>query len=170
VKLLTACPGVWAVQVFVGMLVGANVWGWLADLKGRRVGFLYPGLFSCVAGVASAAAPNFTWLLLCRALVGLGLGGVPVAFNLFLEFLPLAGRGQYLVLFETFWAVGAVVEAGLAWAVFEPLGWCVNPSPLLYKLESIRAGHLSPLSARLQSSPVANFTRPYFRRAAAAKR
>lgn len=60
-----------------------------------------------------------------RALVGLGLGGVPVAFNLFLEFLPSVGRGRYLVLFETFWAVGAVVEAGLAWAVFEPLGWYV---------------------------------------------
>jgi hypothetical protein len=51
------------VQVFIGMLIGANVWGWLADLKGRRAGFLYPALFSCFAGVASAAAPNFASLL-----------------------------------------------------------------------------------------------------------
>mmetsp|Transcript_29632 Transcript_29632/g.55854 ORF Transcript_29632/g.55854 Transcript_29632/m.55854 type:complete len:587 (-) Transcript_29632:289-2049(-) len=109
--------------VFLGMLIGANLWGWLADVKGRRMGFLVPGLVSCAAGIASALAPNFETLLLCRAVVGLGLGGVPVAFNLFLEFIPSDGRGHYLVLFESFWSLGAVLEAGLAWATMQPLGW-----------------------------------------------
>lgn len=37
------------------------------------------------------------WLLAARFLVGIGLGGVPVAFALFAEFCPLKGRGGWLI-------------------------------------------------------------------------
>ncbi|KAK3244262.1 hypothetical protein CYMTET_46119 [Cymbomonas tetramitiformis] len=108
--------------VFVGMMFGSYTWGMIADIKGRRLGFLSTALTTCIAGVLSALAPTYTVLLLCRMLVGFGLGGVPVAFNLFMEFVPTNGRGHWLVLIESFWSIGAVAEAGLAWAVLEPLG------------------------------------------------
>ena len=40
---------------------------------------------------------SLQWLLLARCLVGIGLGGVPVAFALFAEFLPIKGRGGWLI-------------------------------------------------------------------------
>lgn len=62
-------------------------------------------------------------MLIFRGLVGFGLGGVPVSFNLFLEFIPAAHRGQYSIILEAFWAIGALLEAGLAWTVMPTLGW-----------------------------------------------
>jgi len=55
--------------------------------------------------------------------VGLGLGGVHVAFSLFIEFVPTNDRGRYAVLMQGFWTIGAILEAGLAWAILPTLGW-----------------------------------------------
>ena len=100
---------------FVGMLVGAFVFGRLADRIGRR-----PVLMAAVAvdacfGVASAFAPDFTWLLVLRFLTGIGVGGtLPVDYAMMAEFLPSDRRGRWLVLLESFWAVGTFLLAVLA--------------------------------------------------------
>jgi MFS family permease len=63
----------------------------------------------------SAFSPTFGFLLFARCLVGFGLGGVPVAYSMFMEFLPSSRRGVWLTVIEVFWTLGSVVEAGLAW-------------------------------------------------------
>ena len=45
-----------------------------------------------------------------RGLVGLGLGGAPVAFALYLEFAPSQYRGALLVALQAFWTIGSMVE------------------------------------------------------------
>jgi len=109
---------------FVGMLVGAWFWGTTADRIGRRKGFqITIGVFA-VFGLLSAFAPSFYWLLVLRALTGFGLGGaVPLDFSLFAEFLPRRNRGRWLVILESFWGVGMVAAAGLAWIIVPSLGW-----------------------------------------------
>ena len=68
--------------------------------------------------------PLLILLPLCVHLqVGIGLGGVPVAFTLFMEFIPSANRGRWLVVIESFWTIGTFFEAGIAWAVLPTLGW-----------------------------------------------
>ena len=52
-----------------------------------------------------------------------GLGGVPVAFSLFMEFIPTKQRGFWLVVIEFFWTIGSITEGGLAWLVMPSLGW-----------------------------------------------
>ncbi|KAG1240090.1 hypothetical protein G6F68_018002 [Rhizopus microsporus] len=67
------------------------------------------------AGVASAFAPEFTWLLFLRFLTGIGVGGtLPVDYTMMAEFLPSDRRGRWLVLLESFWAVGTIFLALLA--------------------------------------------------------
>jgi putative MFS transporter len=66
-------------------------------------------------GVASSFAPDFTWLLLLRFLTGIGVGGtLPVDYTMMAEFLPSDRRGRWLVLLESFWAVGTILLAVLA--------------------------------------------------------
>ncbi|KAK9821616.1 hypothetical protein WJX81_008270 [Elliptochloris bilobata] len=109
--------------VFLGTMAGATLWGRLADACGRRVGFFGTAVFTFAFGLASAGSPNYPFLLAFRGLVGLGLGGAPVAFALYLEFAPSRHRGALLVALQAFWTIGSMVEAALAWGVLTRLGW-----------------------------------------------
>ena len=111
-------------STFLGMLVGAWFWGTISDRIGRRTGFQITILIFAVFGLASAFAPNAIWLAVLRAMCGFGLGGaLPLDFSLFAEFLPRRNRGRWLVILESFWGVGTLVAAGLAWILVPTLGW-----------------------------------------------
>ncbi|CAA7016291.1 unnamed protein product [Microthlaspi erraticum] len=109
--------------VFAGMLVGAYSWGIVADKYGRRKGFIITAVVTFVAGFLSAFAPNYTWLIILRCFVGLGLGGGPVLASWYLEFIPAPSRGTWMVVFSSFWTVGTIFEASLAWLIMPSLGW-----------------------------------------------
>ena len=100
---------------FVGMLIGAFGFGRLADRIGRRPVLMTAVLVDACFGVASAFAPDLTWLLALRFLTGIGVGGtLPVDYTMMAEFLPSDRRGRWLVLLESFWAVGTILLAVLA--------------------------------------------------------
>jgi len=109
--------------VFIGMFIGSYVCGTLSDKLGRRKVFLASSMWVATFGVLSALAPNYGLLLLGQLLVGMGIGGVPVAFSLFTEFLPAESRGQQLVAIQCFWTVGTIGVSALAWIVMPTLGW-----------------------------------------------
>lgn len=109
--------------VFAGMLVGAYSAGVVSDKYGRRRGFLITAMITSGAGFLSAISPNYTVLIILRGLVGAGLGGGPVLASWFLEFIPAAYRGRWMVVFSGFWTLGTVLEALLAWVVMPRLGW-----------------------------------------------
>jgi hypothetical protein len=44
--------------------------------------------------------------------MGVGLGGAPVAFALFLELVPSSMRGVLMVALQSFWTVGSMLEVG----------------------------------------------------------
>jgi putative MFS transporter len=102
---------------FTGMLAGAFVFGRLADRIGRRPVLMMAVLIDAACGVASAFAPEFRWLLVLRLLTGIGVGGtLPVDYTMMAEFLPADRRGRWLVLLESFWALGTILLALLALA------------------------------------------------------
>lgn len=110
--------------IFLGMLAGAWLWGRLSDVLGRKTGFIATVAVDSVFGLLSAFSPSFIWLLVLRMLTGFGVGGtLPVDYSIFSEYLPQQKRGRYLVLLESFWALGAVITAGLAWLIVPNLGW-----------------------------------------------
>ncbi|MFQ5950632.1 MAG: MFS transporter [Candidatus Geothermarchaeales archaeon] len=112
-----------ASSIFVGMLVGAWFWGSVSDYVGRRLGFQYTVLIDSVFGLLSALSPNFLVLALLRGLTGFGVGGtLPVDYSIFAEYLPTKKRGRYLVYLESFWALGTVVAAGIAFLVTSAVG------------------------------------------------
>ncbi|WP_421361385.1 MFS transporter [Agrobacterium rosae] len=100
---------------FLGMLIGAFVFGRLADRIGRRPVLFIAIILDAIFGVASAFAPDLQWLLVARFLTGLGVGGtLPVDYAMMAEFLPSDRRGRWLVLLKGCWAIGTVALALLA--------------------------------------------------------
>jgi putative MFS transporter len=123
-KLSTTEQGLLGTAIFLGMLAGAWVWGRLSDLFGRKISFISTVAISAIFGLLSAFAPSFGWLMVLRVLTGFGVGGMlPVDYAIFAEYLPSQKRGRYLVLLESFWALGTLLAAGLSWLVIPSLGW-----------------------------------------------
>ncbi|MBS1183272.1 MAG: transporter [Proteobacteria bacterium] len=101
---------------FFGMMLGAALFGRLADRIGRRRVLLVTVACDGIFGLASVFAPSFGWLLTARFLTGAAVGGtLPVDYAMMAEFLPSDRRGRWLVMLEAFWAVGTVVVALTAW-------------------------------------------------------
>jgi putative MFS transporter len=113
--------------LFLGMLVGAWFWGMASDYVGRKFSFMATIGIDAVFALLSALAPSYTVLLIFRFITGLGVGGMlPVDYSIFSEYLPTRNRGRYLVYLESFWALGTLVAAGLAWLIIPnvpQLGW-----------------------------------------------
>jgi len=124
--LTTAQAGFIGTAIFLGMLAGAWFWGTISDYIGRRIGFQLTVLIDSVFGFLSALSPSYLWLVLLRGITGFGVGGtLPVDYSIFAEYLPTKERGKYLVYLESFWALGTIVAAGLAWFVVPRWGWRV---------------------------------------------
>ena len=102
---------------FLGMMVGAALFGRLADRFGRRRVLIFTVAVDALFGFASVFAPSFEVLLALRFVTGAAVGGtLPVDYAMMAEFLPPRNRGRWLVMLEGFWAIGTVVVALVAWA------------------------------------------------------
>ena len=102
--------------VFIGMLFGGLLCGILSDAIGRKPCLLYSLTLNLIAGVASAFTPNITWLIVCRVVAGIGIGGsVPSVFTLGAELFPPHIRGKLLSVIASFWMVGAIFTGLMGW-------------------------------------------------------
>jgi MFS family permease len=101
--------------LFAGSLVGTLVLGPLADSVGRRPIFLVSAAVISVAGFCTASAPNLVTLMACIFIVGFGVGGLTVPFDILAELLPAEGRGHHLLLIEYFWTAGCLYVVVVAY-------------------------------------------------------
>ena len=84
---------------FLGMLIGASLFGRLADRFGRRRVLLVTVICDAIFGLLSVFAPNLAVLFLFRFLTGIAVGGtLPVDYAMMAEFLPARNRGRWLVM------------------------------------------------------------------------
>lgn len=105
---------------FAGMFLGAWFWGMLGDRLGRRRIFMWTVLQTALFGTLAAFSPNIWVLIGLRFLTGTAMGGtLPVDYAIMAEYLPTKDRGRFLVYLESFWALGTIAAALLAW-VFIP--------------------------------------------------
>jgi MFS family permease len=104
-----------------GAVVGALVFGRLADRLGRKRLFLVTLAVYAVATLSTAFAPGFVFFALCRFATGLGIGGEYAAINSAIdELIPARVRGRVnLAINGSFW-IGAALGAGLSLWLLQP--------------------------------------------------
>lgn len=99
--------------VFAGEFAAAVTSGPISDMCGRKSLTLATGVILTVAGMASAAAPNFWAFLVARFFVGCAVGLYPVNFDLYAELLG-PWRAVCLSVTTACFPLGAVFCAGMA--------------------------------------------------------
>nr|KAF6316633.1 synaptic vesicle glycoprotein 2A [Pipistrellus kuhlii] len=116
--------GMLGLIVYLGMMVGAFLWGGLADRLGRRQCLLISLSVNSVFAFFSSFVQGYGTFLFCRLLSGVGIGGsIPIVFSYFSEFLAQEKRGEHLSWLCMFWMIGGVYAAAMAWAIIPHYGW-----------------------------------------------
>lgn len=94
----------------IAAALGSLVFGYLADLLGRKIIYGYELLILAVGAILSALSPNILVLLIFRFLLGLGVGGdYPVSATLMSEYANRRDRGKLITLVFSTQAVGLIV-------------------------------------------------------------
>ena len=90
--------------------VGAIVFGRIADILGRKKIYGYEVLILAFGAIASAFSPNYTFLLVSRIILGIGIGGdYPVSATIMSEYSSKATRGKMVGLVFSMQGAGLVV-------------------------------------------------------------
>jgi MFS transporter, PHS family, inorganic phosphate transporter len=90
--------------------VGAIVFGRIADILGRKRIYGYEVLILAIGAIASALSPNYTFLLVCRIVLGIGIGGdYPVSATIMSEYSGKQTRGRMVGLVFAMQGAGLIV-------------------------------------------------------------
>ncbi|HLH75316.1 MAG TPA: MFS transporter [Candidatus Binataceae bacterium] len=104
--------------------LGALLFGWLADIYGRRLPLLADVIFYSVVEVLSGLAPSYRTFLLLRAFYGVGMGGEwGVGASLAMEAVPTHRRGFFSGLLQEGYALGYLLAAAAYFLIFPAFGW-----------------------------------------------
>ena len=108
---------------YLGQLFGALLFGYLAEIYGRKASFIACMATFSILSVCASFSWNIESLSIIRIVQGLGIGALPpVAGVLFSEFLTAKARGKMGVLFQTLYPVGAMISPLLGKWFFDWFG------------------------------------------------
>ncbi|XP_054426588.1 solute carrier family 22 member 20-like [Pteronotus mesoamericanus] len=106
-----------------GVLVGAAVFGSLADRLGRRAPLAWSYLQLAVSGAATAYFSSFGAYCVFRFLMGMTFSGIILnSLSLVVEWMPARGRTVAGVLLGFSFTLGQLILAAVAWLV-RPWRW-----------------------------------------------
>lgn len=109
---------------YLGMFVGALVFGLLADKIGRRKTLLLTVSMMAVFTVLNAFAPDVLIMSILRFAAGIGLGGALPQPGVYVsEYVPSKYRGRFLGLVEASWVYGALLSLAFPFLLFPMFGW-----------------------------------------------
>jgi putative MFS transporter len=107
-----------------GTVTGSMLWGWIADVYGRKASILLSAVMFVGTSICGAM-PSLAWNIAMCFMMGAAAGGMlPVTYALLAEMMPSRHRGWSLVLVGGLGAVGGYFAASGMSAVLQPIfGW-----------------------------------------------
>ena len=111
-------------SALAGTVIGSVIWGWLADIYGRKATILLSAVMFVGTSICGAM-PSLAWNVGMCFMMGVAAGGMlPVTYALLAEMMPSRHRGWALVLVGGLGAVGGYFAASTFSAVLQPFfGW-----------------------------------------------
>ncbi|MES3095883.1 MFS transporter [Sphingomonas aerolata] len=111
-------------MTFLGMMIGAGMAGYVGDRFGRRASYQFNLALFGLASIAAIFSPNMTFLIVCRFIMGIGLGAeLVVAAGTLGEFIPPAYRGRWVSIMGMVVNSGLLVATSVGYIVIPTLGW-----------------------------------------------
>jgi putative MFS transporter len=111
-------------SALTGTVIGSVIWGWLADIYGRKATILLSAVMFVGTSICGAM-PSLAWNVGMCFMMGVAAGGMlPVTYALLAEMMPSKQRGWALVLVGGLGAVGGYFAASTFSYVLQPFfGW-----------------------------------------------
>ena len=114
-----------AMSIFFGQMLGCFLMGALADRLGRKPCGVVANALVAVGGYVSAIAPSASVLMLCRFVVGLGVGAAFVPVDMLAEACPDNLRSSKTQIANLSFSIGVVAITVVGMWMLDPLGWRV---------------------------------------------
>ncbi len=116
--------GVLLNSFLIGMLVGASLFGRVADVLGRKPCSIFSLSILAITTAFCSASRGWIDMVFLRFFAGIGATGYMVSASTFLlEFSPTSVRGRYVALLESSWAFGWLLASYLGKIIAPTLGW-----------------------------------------------
>ncbi|MBP0638993.1 MFS transporter [Cupriavidus sp. AcVe19-6a] len=107
--------GVISSALYVGMVIGALVGGWLSDRVGRRPVLVWGTVMYSLGVIVTAFVPEYEMILASRFVTGLGVQAATSVLLVYIsEMFPRDARGRFLSLVTMGYTASAVIAAALA--------------------------------------------------------
>ncbi|MBB6145758.1 MFS family permease [Silvibacterium bohemicum] len=122
--LSAALSGAMMSATLIAAAVGGIGFGWFADRSGRVRALTLSVLAYSIATALCGFSHSALQLLICRVLLGLGMGGEWASgAALVAETWPAKHRGKALALVQSSWAIGYALGAAVVALVMPHFGW-----------------------------------------------
>ncbi len=122
--LSAAMSGAMVSATLIAAAAGGLGFGWFADRFGRVRALIWSVLVYSVGTALCGFTQTATQLMVCRVLLGFGMGGEWAAgAALVAETWPARHRGKALALVQSGWAVGYALGAAVVALVMPRFGW-----------------------------------------------
>src|SRR5258707_11630160 len=120
---LTAVAIVFTLTLWM-RLVGATAAGWIGDRWGRKLPLMISILWYSICNFIAGFSPTFTFLLIFRTLLGIGMGAEwPAGAALAMESWPTRSRGFMSGVLQGSWGLGFALSAAAYGFLYDDIGW-----------------------------------------------
>lgn len=129
--------GLMAASTTIGMLVGAIVFGYITDKRGRKLMYMWDMVIFIIFTAAIALATSYWYLFSFRVILGLAIGAdYAISTTIISEFSPKRSRGKLLAVNVSAWWIGSAIAFVIGFLLL-PLG--INSWRIMFAIGIIPA-------------------------------